>query len=81
MNWDIQAFLYHKYAELTNRQFRWIVVSPKKPHTQRIFWLPDMRFIERGESRFLEAQELFKQFNKNEEINIVDSLDAPKWAD
>ena len=80
MSWDIQAFIYFTYAESVGKQFKWIVVSPQAPYVQRIYNICDMRCIERGESRFLEAVELFKQFNKDESVNIEQYLDFPSWV-
>lgn len=79
MGWDIQAYLYFKKAQELGKEFKWLVIGQDAPHTQRIYKLPDMRFIDSGESKFLEAEQLFIEFNKGNNIEKEHFLDAPQW--
>jgi hypothetical protein len=77
-SWDLQAYLYVKAFDF-QKEFKWIVISPEAPYTNRIY-TANQKFIDAGKRKYETAKKLFCQFNLDLPADIEQELECPRWA-
>ena len=77
-SWDLQAYLYSKATDF-KYEFKWIVISPEAPYTNRIY-TANQKFIDAGRRKYERAKVLFCQFNLDLPADIEQELECPRWA-